>query len=117
MEGLGNCLTSDLLPEPSGSLLYDPMVYTPASVNEIFKRHDVSIRRISFEEYLRTVLSDHIAALKIGPNEDRRAPEPVAPPAREEGGLLYLLQSPQPDRTPDTKKAVLQDVFMGFYGE
>ncbi|KAF2437561.1 NAD(P)-binding protein [Karstenula rhodostoma CBS 690.94] len=115
MEGLGKNLASDLLPDPPGSVLYDGNVFTPASINEAMGRYNVSVQQTSFEDYLKAVLPGHIASLKVRNDKEQGAPGPVAPLAKEEGGLLLLVPSSQPDRDPDAQSAVLSDVFMGFH--
>lgn len=117
MEGLGNTLAPDLLPDPAGSVLYDSGVQTAETYNHVLKTRKVSIRQTSFEEFLKGALPGHIASLRSGAEAVPEAFGHVAPRANDGEGLLLSILPPPSDRILEAEEAILDDVFMGFYRE
>ncbi|KAJ4352215.1 uncharacterized protein N0V89_007562 [Didymosphaeria variabile] len=115
MEESGNNLACELLPDPAGSVLYDPNVFTPASINETIKRYSDPVPLSSFADYLRTVLPEHLASLRAAANKERAAPPEAAiqPAKEEEACSLVALQALRSERQPEMESAVLRNVFMG----
>jgi hypothetical protein len=113
VEALGKNLASEMLPDPSGSVLYDPNVFTVGSFNEAFKGHGEPIRQSSFEDYLKTVLPGHIASLKATSNEEAGSYGQAAP-SKQKDSPLAVFRGSRSDGGLEIGNAVLHDVFMGY---
>jgi hypothetical protein len=116
IEALGNNLASDMLPDLSGSVPYDPKIFTPACFNEAFRTHGVSVPQSSFEDYLKTVLHGHIASLKGTAILEVRSSNQVAP-LREEESPLAMSPASRLDRSTTIQNPLIRDVFMGYLGD
>lgn len=118
LEQLDKDFVSDLLPEPTGTVLYDSNAYTPPTVNESIKKYHKSMPQTSFEEYLRSVLPEHIAFLKTAATKGTMSSPRVIMQTVHDGTGQGYSSGAHPamrrERPLVSKDVVSNDVFMGI---